>query len=101
MIERLLLDGINAKAGAAAISVQNHLPAAVLPHETKASVTVFERARPRAQITDDASIRRMPPSPDLVAIGRQCAGRIENRAFHDDVSNESQTLLSSGRLKGK
>jgi hypothetical protein len=42
MIQRLLLDRIDTKAGAASIRVEHYLPPVVLPDKTKAGVPFFE-----------------------------------------------------------
>src|SRR5262249_51705918 len=70
VVQRLLLDRVDAETRAPAVSGQDHPAAGVLPDETKASVAVLERARSRAKVADDAAgVLAMPPTAELRAVG--------------------------------
>src|SRR5262249_21938110 len=61
VIERLLLDGINAKAAGAAVRGQHDLPVLACPHEAEAALPFVELAQARAQVTLDAPVFESVP----------------------------------------
>src|SRR6185369_5135476 len=66
MVERLLLYGIEAEAGAAAVRGEHHPVAGALAHEAHAALPVVQPAVARAQIALDAAVvQTVPPSPRL------------------------------------
>src|SRR5262249_49686591 len=84
VVERLLLDGIEAEAGGAAVARQHHLAAAVLAHEAEAALPRRERAVAWAQVALDAPARNVVPPPALH----------RSRAFHE----EDRTIEGVWRL---
>jgi hypothetical protein len=54
MVERLLLDGVNAEPSAATVRRQHHLAADVLPDKAEPTIAVFHRTFTRAEVADDA-----------------------------------------------
>jgi hypothetical protein len=65
VIQRLLLDRIDAEACTATIGHQHHLPTAVLPHETEGALALLDPASSRTQRADHAVSVGMPPATDL------------------------------------
>src|SRR5690606_23871745 len=66
VIERLFLDGIDAKARRAAVAGQDHLAVEVLAHEAKSPLARLEVAVARAQVALNASVlARVPPAPGV------------------------------------
>src|SRR5262249_40986732 len=64
MIERLLLDRVEAETGRATVRGEHHLPTDVLPHEAERPLAIAELAVARAQIALDPPVRqRMPVAP--------------------------------------
>ena len=67
MVQRFLLDGINAEAAAAAVGREHHLSADALADETKAALAVVELAEARTQAAFDASVRQQrPPAAGVI-----------------------------------
>ena len=63
MVERLLLDRVNAEAGRAAISRQDHLVFDVLADEAGAALAFVQLAVARAQVALDApAVDGVPPA---------------------------------------
>ena len=72
MVERFLLDGINAEAAAAAISRKRHLVADAPADETEPALALVELAEARAQAALDAAVRQLrPPTPGVVGFGHR------------------------------
>ncbi len=53
MIERFFFDRIDAKAGAAAIGIEDHLTVAVLANKAKALISRAEVAMSRAELAEN------------------------------------------------
>jgi hypothetical protein len=76
MVERLLLDGIDAEAGRAAIGGEHHAVAHARAHEAGTALAFVQAAIPRAEVTLDAAIvERMPPPPRVVISGEIVVAR--------------------------
>ena len=67
MIERLLLNRIDAKPGAAAISIQHHLPVAIDADEAKPAVPRIQATAARTEMALDATVRfGRPPAANRI-----------------------------------
>ena len=75
MVQRLLLDRIDAEPGAAAIRGEYHLAGTILAHEAEAAVTWLQMAGPRTEIANHAIVVfGMPPAAADRAIGKMLRG---------------------------
>src|SRR5581483_5028368 len=78
VVQRLLLDRVDTKPRAPAVSREHHLVALVLPHKAEPAVPLLEAARPRAQVADDPPALRIvivvPPAAPDRAVGTQPLG---------------------------
>ncbi|MNE03700.1 hypothetical protein D3C80_962110 [compost metagenome] len=67
VVERLLLDGVDAEAGRAAVGGQHHLLAFAHAHEAGATLPVAQLAVTRAEVALDSAIgQAVPPAPRVV-----------------------------------
>ena len=67
MVERFLLDGINAKAAAAAIGRERHLVAGAPADETEPALALVELAEAWTEAALDAPVRQQrPPTPGVI-----------------------------------
>src|SRR5206468_10583777 len=75
VIERLLLDRVDAEAGAPAVGRQDHFAVDVLADEAKAAVARLEATLPRAKVADDPARLRVvvPPAAGQRAVGPRAA----------------------------
>ena len=78
VVERLLLDRVQAEAAGAPVAGQHDLPAGPGTHEAQAPLAVAQLARTRAQVALDAAVRQLVP----VAGGHREAVH----ALHDGAS---------------
>ena len=56
LVERLLLDGVDAEAARAAVGREHHLVALALADEAEAALAVLEPAVARAEVALDAAV---------------------------------------------
>ena len=73
VIERLLLDRVDAESGAAAIGREHHATVAILAYEAKPPIAGLEMTRPGTEIADHA-IRLFcvaPPAAEFRPVGEQ------------------------------
>jgi hypothetical protein len=70
VIERLLLDGVDAKAGAATIGRQHHFASDVLANKAETAVARFKMAFSGTKIANNATrlIGFMPPSTSIETV---------------------------------
>ena len=79
MIERLLLNRVDAKARGSTPCGQHHLIALAGPDKTQAPLPVLELAKARADIALNAAIFEMMPVTSGDGVGQGCA--ISHRRF--------------------
>src|SRR5206468_8654136 len=73
MIQRFLLNGVDAKPAAPAISCEHHSVTNSLPNETESALAFIEFAEPRTQPTLDPTIRQhLPPTPWIIGLSQLC-----------------------------
>jgi hypothetical protein len=71
VVERLLLDRVDAEARAAAVGAQHHRVAHALAHEAQAALAFVQLAVARAQVALDAAIvQHVPPAGGVVGAHR-------------------------------
>ena len=76
MVERLLLDRVDAETGRAAVGREHHRIAFALAHEARAALALVQPAVARAEVALDAPVgSAMPPAAGKVAHGRLFAQR--------------------------
>src|SRR5881628_3136132 len=73
MIQRFLLNGVDAKPAAPAISCEHHSVTNSLPNETESALAFIEFAEPRTQPALDPPIRQhLPPTPWIIGSSQLC-----------------------------
>src|SRR5439155_23714963 len=88
LVQRLLLDRVDAEAGAAAVGGEHHRVALALAHEAHAALAVVQLAVARAQVALDAAVVELVPP----------AARIGHR--HAFCSSNLRTVKRISRTSG-
>ena len=84
VVERLLLDRVDAKARAAPVGGEHHRVADPLAHEAHAALALVQPAVARAQVALDATVvERVPPARRIAGSPRRLLER--DRAVADDT----------------
>jgi hypothetical protein len=69
MVQRFLLNGIDTKSAAAAISREHHPVAQALAHEAESALPVIQLAKPRTQPALDAPVQQhRPPAAGIIRL---------------------------------
>jgi len=99
VVERLLLDRVDAEAGAPAVGRQHHLAAEVLADEAEAAVAGLEVALARAEVADDPPVLRMPPAARQRPVGPQpgAGGEIDDRSHGPPLHGSRGASIRSNR----
>jgi hypothetical protein len=82
MVQRLLLDGINAETTAAAVGGEYHPAFDVLAHKAEPPLAGLKFAQPRTGVAYDSPVgQRLPPSGRIIGL----SGR-DNHIFYPTCS---------------
>ncbi len=90
MVERLLLDRIDAEARRAAVGGQHHRVADALAHEARAALALVQLAVARAQVALDAAVvEAVPPAAgEVIAHADACSDGIPSLPFGHRVAGD-------------
>ena len=91
VVERLLLDGVDAEAAGAAVGGQHHPVAAARPDEAQPALALVQLAQPRADVAlHPPVVERMP-----VAAGEQVLGRQIGQSLPPSLPSSARRAIST------
>ena len=83
MVERLLLDRVDAEAGRAAVGREHDRVAFALAHEARAALALVQPAVARAQVALDAAVGKpVPPAAGISRAHRPFSVDRKSRSVH-------------------
>jgi hypothetical protein len=94
VVERLLLDRVDAETGGAAVGGEHHRIAFTLAHEAQTALAIVQPAVARAQVALEAAVgERMPPARRMVFVRLLLQRRVAgDRTQADSISVNFSTV---------